>query len=151
MAVNFKDVAAGLIFIAVGAFFAVSAYAQLRVGTTFRMGPGYFPILIGLVLVGLGTAIVVRSLGHVATPFGPVPWRGIVLITLAPIVFGTTIEGLGLVPSVVLTVLVSGFASRRMGAPLAIALSVGLSVFCVLVFKLGLGLPLQMFGPWLSA
>jgi hypothetical protein len=150
MAVNSKDLASGLIFIAIGAFFAVSAFLQLRTGTTFRMGPGYFPILVGGLLTVLGAAIVVRAVGHVASPFGQVSWRSIVLITLAPVVFGATIEGLGLVLSVVVTALVAGFASRRLGLPLALALSAGLSLFCALVFKTGLGLPLPLFGPWLG-
>jgi hypothetical protein len=47
--------------------------------------------------------------------------------------------------------LISAFASRRMSVSLAIALTVGLTVFCVLVFSLGLGLPLRLFGPWLGA
>ena len=150
MTVNSKDLAAGLIFIAIGVFFGLTAFLQLRAGTTFRMGPGYFPMLIGGVLAALGAAIVVRAVGHAASPFGHVSWRGIILITLAPVVFGATIEGLGLVLAIILTVLVSGFASRRLGVALALALSVGLSVFCVLVFKLGLGLPLPMFGSWLG-
>ena len=72
------------------------------------------------------------------------------MILAAPVVFGLTVRGLGLVPALALVVLISAFASRRMSLWLAVALTVGLTVFCVLVFSLGLGLPLRLFGPWLG-
>ena len=77
------------------------------------------------------------------------PWRGIVLVLAAPVVFGLTVRGLGLVPAVMLVALISAFASQRMPVLLAFVLSVALTIFCVVVFSIGLGLPLRLFGPWL--
>ena len=48
-----------------------------------------------------------------------------------------------------LVALISAFASQRMPVLLAFVLSVALTIFCVVVFSLGLGLPLRLFGPWL--
>jgi hypothetical protein len=148
MTFNVKDIGAGLIFIAIGLLFGLGA-TGLDIGTSLRMGPGYFPLVLAGLLVALGLAIVAYGFGHTATGRLVVPWRGLVLILAAPVVFGLTVRGLGLVPAIALVVLISAFASRRMSVPLALALSLGLTVFCVLVFSLGLGLPLRLFGPWL--
>jgi Tripartite tricarboxylate transporter TctB family len=148
MTFNVKDVGAGLIFIAIGLLFGLGS-TGLEIGTSLRMGPGYFPLVLAGFLVALGLAIVAYGFGHTATGPLVVPWRGLVLILAAPVVFGLTVRGLGLAPALVLVVLISAFASRRMSVPVALALSLGLTVFCVLVFSLGLGLPLRLFGPWL--
>ena len=71
-----------------------------------------------------------------------VPWRGAFFILLAPIVFGLTVRGLGLAPAIALVVAISAFASRKATFLLAALLTIGLTLFCVLVFSYGLGLPL---------
>ena len=150
MSCNVKDLGAGVIFIAIGLLFGVGA-TNLDLGTALRMGPGYFPLILAALLVVLGLAIVVSGLGHTAPDRLAVPWRGLVLILAAPVVFGLTVRGLGLAPALALVALISAFASRRMSVPLAVGLSLGLTAFCVLVFSFGLGLPLRLFGPWLGA
>lgn len=149
MTFNVKDLGAGLIFIAIGVAFGLGA-TGLEVGTALRMGPGYFPLVLAGLLVALGLAIVVQSVGHKATEQMAVPWRGLILILAVPVVFGLTVRGLGLAPALALAVLIAAFASRRMSVPLALALSVGLTLFCILVFSVGLGLPLRLVGPWLG-
>ena len=147
---NLKDIGAGLVFIAIGAFFSIDAAMGLTIGTTLQMGPGYFPAVLGGVLAAFGAAIAVRGLGRAPSPFGAVSWRGVVLIGLAPIVFGATIRGLGLAPAIVLTTLISVFASRKVGLLKATLLTLGLLIFCVAVFHYGLGLPTPLLGPWLG-
>ena len=53
---NLKDCVAGTLFVAIGLLFAVNAWLRLSVGSALAMGPGYFPILLGLILIGLGAA-----------------------------------------------------------------------------------------------
>ncbi len=144
-----KNLAAGAIFTAIGAYFCIAAVLNLRMGTAFRMGPGYFPIIVGGLLVLFGIAVAVLG-GESGRPdVGPVAWRGFILITVAPLVFGVVVEALGLVPAMVASVFVSAFASRKMTILLAIILTAGLTTFCVLVFSVGLGLPLPLFaGPF---
>jgi hypothetical protein len=144
-----KDLGAGAIFVAFGAYFAISSVAQLRLGTAFRMGPGYFPLFVAGLLTALGLAIIVRGLSRTSSPFGSIAWRGLVLLTLAPALFALTVERLGLAISVMLTVLISAFASRQMGLVTALATAVVLTVFCVLVFSYGLGVPVPILGPWI--
>ena len=149
MNANSKDLSAGLLFVAIAALFAFQT-RDLDMGTPLRLGPGAFPLLLASVLGLLGLIIVAQSFRNPVTHEMTIPWRGIVLIVLAPVVFGLTVRGLGLIASIALVVAVSAFASRRMSARLAIALVAGLTVFCVLVFSLGLGLPLRLVGPWLG-
>ena len=150
MSCNVKDLGAGVIFVAIGLLFGVGAM-QLELGTALRMGPGYFPLILAGLLVALGLAIVAYGLSHSAPDRLTVPWRGLVLILAAPVVFGLTVRGLGLAPALALVALISAFASRRMSVALAVALSLGVTAFCVVVFSFGLGLPLRLFGPWLGA
>jgi xanthine/uracil permease len=77
-----------------------------------------------------------------------VPWRGLAFILPAPVIFGATIRGLGLVLSVAIVVLITGFASRKTSIRFALLLAIGLTVFCVALFHYGLGLPVRLFGPW---
>jgi Tripartite tricarboxylate transporter TctB family len=149
MTVNIRDIGAGLIFIAIGILFGLGALG-LELGTALRMGPGYFPLVLAGILVVLGLVVLIQGFGHPTTGRLTVPWRGLVLILAAPVVFGLTVRGLGLVPAVMLVVLIAAFASRRMSVPLALILTVTLTLFCVLVFSFGLGLPLRLFGPWLA-
>lgn len=148
--VNRQDLAAGLFFIAIGLFFGLSAWFGLQIGTAFKMGPGYFPIMLSIAMVILGALIAFQSLGKATPNIGTVPWRGALLILLCPIAFGATLHGLGLVPALALAVFTASFASQRMSLLLAVALTVGLVAFCVLVFHYGLGSPIRLFGPWLE-
>jgi hypothetical protein len=149
MKANSKDLSAGLLFMAVAGLFALGTL-ELDLGTALRLGPGAFPLLLAGALALLGAIIVVQAFRHPARHVMTLPWRGIILIVLAPILFGLTVRGLGLVASIALVVAVSAFASHRMSLKLAVILTVALTVFCVLVFKVGLGLPIRLVGPWLG-
>jgi hypothetical protein len=146
-----RDILAGAIFIALGLVFLVGALGLER-GTAFRMGPGYFPLVLAGLLVLIGAAIALRALREeeLAINMHAVPWRGLVLILGAPVLFGLTVRGLGLLPAIAIVALISSFASRRMKPVLAAGITVVLTVFCVLVFNVGLGLPIRLIGPWLS-
>jgi hypothetical protein len=145
---NRRDAALGLIFFLIGLAFAVGA-RSVDIGSAFRMGPGYFPLLLSVVLMLLGAIIIAGSFKGANEPFGPVPWRGLLLVLAAPVTFGLTVRKLGLVPAIVLTVVISVYASRRAGIRLAGAMAVGLTLFCLAVFSYGLRLPLPLFGSWL--
>ena len=146
-----RDFLAGAIFIALGIVFVIGTLGLER-GTAFKMGPGYFPLVLAGLLILIGVSIAVQAAREeaVAIQMHAVPWRGLVLILAAPVLFGLTVRGLGLLPAIVIVAAVSSFASRRMRPALAAAITVALTVFCVLVFNVGLGLPIRLIGPWLS-
>lgn len=139
---------AGTLFIAFGIFFAVQSLG-LKMGTAFRMGPGYAPLIMAGMLIVLGLVIIAQATRVKGEPFGPIAWRGMALILPAPIFFGLTVRGLGFVLAVFFTSLIASFASARMRPAMALALSAGITVFSVAVFSYALGLPFQRLGPWL--
>ena len=137
----------GLVFIGAGLFFAIQSLG-LEIGTSFRMGPGYFPLLLAGVLVLLGLVILVQSFRKEGEPIDPLAWRGMLFILPAPILFGLTVRGLGFVPALFVTAFIASFASHRMNVMWALILSLCITVFSVAVFSYGLGLPFERFGPW---
>jgi hypothetical protein len=144
-----KDVLAGFAFIAFGLAFAVGA-TSYEIGTALRMGPGYFPLVLGGLLVLLGVLIIVKGLiAGEGDEIGPVPWKAAALITGALVFFGATIRGLGVVPSVFLTALLAGLAGHRPGVVAPIVIAGGLTVTCVIVFIVALQLRLPLVGPWI--
>lgn len=148
MNLNRQDISAGLIFVGIGAFFAYHSFS-LNLGTPLRMGPGFFPLALALVLIGLGIAICVRSAVDEIEPLQFVPLRSLIPILAAPILFGITIRGLGIVPSIAMVALIASLASRRVTVLRALGITVGLTVFCALVFHYALGLPIPLFGSWI--
>jgi hypothetical protein len=169
MTVNRNDLLCGAIFVLIGAAFAANALAELPIGTAVRMGPGYFPLVLAGLLVLLGIGIAASGIGT-ATPVPAVlhppetvpaigvqaalarlgPWRGVVAILASPIIFGLGIQPLGLIPSLAAAVFVASFASRRMTPLFAVVMTAMLTLFCYLVFVIGLRLPLRLYGPWLD-
>ncbi|CAD7039338.1 tripartite tricarboxylate transporter TctB family protein [Pseudorhizobium endolithicum] len=139
----------GLLFIGLGLFFALQSLA-LELGTAFRMGPGYFPFVLACALILFGAIILIQSVRVEGEPIGHIAWRGIFFILPAPVFFGLTVRGLGFVPALFLTALIASFASGRMRPLTAVILAAGLTIFSVLVFSYGLGLPFRRFGPWLG-
>jgi hypothetical protein len=136
-------------FIGLGLFFAQQSLS-VELGTAFRMGPGYFPLVLAVILVVLGVVILVDAIRVKSEPIGHIAWRGIFFILPAPIFFGLTVRGLGFVPSIFLTGLIAGFASQKMKPLTALLLAAGLTLFAVIVFSYALGLPFRRFGPWVQ-
>jgi hypothetical protein len=147
-----KDILSGLIFIGLGAAFGYAA-SGYELGTAFRMGPGYFPLLLAGALALLGVAIVVKGVTAAAadTPIGVVPWRGAVLVLGALVYFGATVRGLGLVPALFGTAILSALASRSNPPLAALVIALALTLACVLIFHYGLGVAVPLFGPWLGS
>lgn len=150
MTFNRSDVGAGAIFIAIGLFFGLTTLFELNIGTARRMGPGFFPIMLGGILIALGLAIVVKGIGQADPERGPLPWRGLVVLLSVPVIFGMMVRPFGLAPTLLVTTFITSFASKRMSVLVAVVMSVGLTIFCVAVFNFGLGLPLRLFGSWVE-
>ncbi len=146
--INKADFTAGILFILFGAVFGLTAL-DLEMGTTLRMGPGYFPMVLAVVLTLLGIGIVISSFGSVGEAVGTYAWRGMVFILAAPVFFGLTVRGLGFVPSIFFTTLIAALAGMKMKPVYAVLLAIGVTIFTTLVFSYALGLPFRRFGPWL--
>lgn len=150
MQINYKDIAAGAIFIALGLYFAVSAWLGLRMGTGLNMGPGYFPRALGVILAGFGVIVMIQALGKPNSPIGKVSWRGVVLVTLALFYFAFSVRTLGMIPALAGCVLIAALASDRITLLRAAITSAVLTTFATLLFVYALGLPISLIGPWLG-
>lgn len=137
----------GLTFIALGSFFVYQCL-NLELGTAFRMGPGYFPLILAVILTLLGVIVLVQATRVKGEPIGPFALRGMLFILPAPVFFGLTVRGLGFVPSLFFTALIAAFASSRMKPMMALVLAVAITIFSAAVFSYALGLPFERFGPW---
>lgn len=146
---NSKDFWAGLLYV----FFGASAMLIARdynMGTAFRMGPAYFPTILGAVLAVIGAISLIRSFLASGTPIGAFALKGLLLVILAVVVFAYLVRETGLVVALPLLVIISAFASVRFRLPAAILMALGLTIFCALVFVKALGIPLPIIGPWLG-
>lgn len=134
-------------FVAVGAFAVVVAQGY-PMGSALKMGPAYFPSVLGALLALVGAVAMLRGVVRPGEAVGRFVWRDLLLIVSATVVFGVLIRGAGLVAAVAAIVLVGAYASTRFRARDALLLAAGLCALCVLLFIKALGMPLQMFGPW---
>jgi hypothetical protein len=149
---NQQDFWAGVMFTLIGGAFAVFSLSY-EVGTGARMGPGYFPLLLGILLALLGLIIGWRSFARSgsASTLAPTGWREILLILGAVALFGATLSTLGMVISIVLLILVSSFASHEFtwrGTILSILVLLVMSYF---VFVKGLELQFPVWPKFLTA
>ena len=142
---NQKDLCAGLLFVAIGSV-AVIAASHYAFGSTMRMGPGYFPVVLGGILIVLGVAIGARALwsGEVK-PLPRVPLRPILLVTLSILAFAFLLERFGLVPAIITAVVVSCLGGHEFKLREVIPLAVFLAVASVLLFYVGLGLSFTLW------
>jgi hypothetical protein len=139
-----KDFWAGVMFIA---FAAVALYVSRNysLGTAVRMGPGYFPMLLGGVLAVVGGILVVRSLVIAGDPIGHIQVLPLVVVAVAVVLFGVLLPKLGLavtLPIVIATAALASVQSRRWEV---LILALVLTTFSALVFVYGLRLPIPLW------
>jgi len=144
-----KDVLAGGTFIALGVAFAAGALTY-DIGTAVRMGPGYVPLVLGVVLAGLGVLVIVKGfIAGEGDPIGEVEWRAVILITAALLFFGITVRGLGVVGALFGASLLAALARSQTSVREALVIAVGLTALSVVIFIVALQLRLPLVGSWI--
>jgi len=144
-----KDFWSGLIYICLGSSAMIIA-RDYSMGTAVRMGPAYFPTLLGGLLIFIGTISVIRSFVVTATTIGAFAFKGIFLVIGATLLFGAIVRGAGLIVALPLLVIISAYASVHFRWRTTLIMAAGLVTFCVFVFVKGLGIPLPIIGAWLG-
>jgi hypothetical protein len=139
------DFWAGLLFIAIGAA-ALGAALDYPFGTSRSIGPGYFPRLLGGVLILLGAAIAAKGLALEPAPDEGWAIRPLILVSAAVVVFAVALRPWGLAAATLLLVAISALAEGRFQALRVAALAAALIALCAAVFIYLLGLPLSL-GP----
>ena len=146
---NSKDFWSGLIFFGVGlAFFGLGRHYPM--GTTMRMGPGYFPTVLGGLLALLGFILMARAVLRPGPSVGRLAYSKVALITFSNVLFALLLRRLGLAGALILLVVVSAYASKRFRWPVALTLAVGLAAGSSIIFVWLLGLPIPIRGTWLG-
>lgn len=146
-----RDLVGGLTIVAIGALFFLLG-RELEFGDSFKMGAGYFPTVLSILTMILGGTLTWKGYrsGPVEGAFHHIPWASVIGVIGSVVFFGLTIRGLGIAPAVAVVVFVTASASRYARWTSSLALALGMAAGCTLLFIYALGLPLPIFGPWLS-
>ena len=143
---NQKDWFAGLIFVAFGVVFAWGATAY-RMGVKSKMGPGYFPFVLGCLLAFLGLVLVVRSLAVAAEAAAVerIQFKPMTLVLGAIAAFALLLNAAGLAVALLALVVISSLAGEDFDAKESAAVAAVLIVASWLLFVRGLGLQFPMW------
>ncbi len=144
---NNKDFLAGLLFLALGVLTVFFA-RDYPMGLAARMGPGYFPTVLGGILCLFGLIVMIRGIRSGEPVQGTWGWRPLGLITLSIVTFGFAMEKLGLVPALILLFFIAALAGREFRFREVLLLSILMSAFAAAVFVYGLQLPYPLFGSY---
>ena len=142
-----EDFWAGLMFIGFGAA-AIYISRDYPLGSAMRMGPGYFPTAIGGCLILLGAVISAIALKVPGVGIGPWPWRAMVLMSTAFVLFGWGMEHIGFLPSLALLIVVSTFSTPHFRWKEMALEIVVLTAGSWAVFIYGLELPFTLWGSY---
>jgi hypothetical protein len=139
-----KDFCAGLFFMAFG-LVALWVAGGYPLGTAFNMGAGYFPTLVGGLLVIIGFVIAAGGLFGEREAGPRLKWKPLLLISLSIVLFGLLIKVIGLILTSVIMVLVSRLGGMSFQWLESLVLGVLLAAFCAMLFVYGLGLLLPLW------
>jgi hypothetical protein len=139
-----KDFYAGLLFVGFG-FAAIVLGSSYPLGTAARMGPGYFPRLLGILLIALGAALSLVALRGQGPPLPGWKWRPISIVLLSVVAFGLVLTHAGLVLSTIGLIVVASIASREFRFRESLISAVLLAALSVGVFVIGLKLQLPIW------
>jgi hypothetical protein len=145
---NNRDFWAGVMLIVTGAG-AVIIARNYAFGTTLRMGPGYFPSVLGGLLCMFGIYLVAAGLHHKEKMEGR-NWslRALVVLPIALVLFGLLMEHAGFIPALLVLIFGSALAGKEFKFVEVLLLAIGLTAFSVALFIWGLGLPYPLLVGW---
>jgi hypothetical protein len=142
-----KDFWGGLMLIAIGIATIMIARAY-PFGTSLRMGPGYFPTILGGVLILFGLYLLVAALRSGESIDSSWSLRALVVVPLSLVLFGFLMDRAGFVPALVVLIFGSAAASTEFRLIEVALLTVALSIFSVVLFVWLLGLPYPLLAGW---
>lgn len=138
-----QDVLAGVLFLLIG-MGAVAVARDYEMGTAMRMGPAYFPTVLGRILYVFGAFLLLRGIargGAVAVAWG---WKPLAFVTLSMLAFGFVITRFGLVPALVAMFFLAAAGGREFRFREVLVLAAVMTAFAVGVFVHVLKLPFQL-------
>lgn len=148
-----RDFFSGLMFLVVGLAFAWGA-TDYSMGSGARPGPGYFPMMLSVLMAIIGAIVIFTSLTievEGGDPVGDIAWRPLLVVVAAIVLFAVALPRLGLVITTPLLIIVVSFASTEFKWPGVLIASVVLDVFSWLVFVKGLNLTIPLWPAFMTA
>ena len=145
---NPKDFWAGFLFVLVG-IAALVLGSRYNLGTAARMGPGYFPRILGLLLITLGGVLAVRALRTRGAAIPAWRWRPTIVVLFSVVLFGLIVTYAGLALSTVILIIIASTASSEFRWKEALISGVLLAMLAVGVFIIGLKLQLPIWPTFL--
>ena len=139
------QIVGGLALTALGVFAAIHGQ-QYEFGELNRMGPGYFPVALGVIVAILGLFIAVPAFFRRGQPIH-VEWKTFGLVVASLVAFALTLKVLGLMLATMLAVIISSLAYKETRWKGRILIAVGVAAITYLVFILGLSMVLPVW-PW---
>ncbi len=125
-------------------WFYLHAAGSYSFGTLRRMGPGFFPAALGVLVAGFGALLALPALFRRGELPRPSP-RPLVTITAGGLAFTYLIEPFGLVPATLVLVGLAALAEPRFRPLRTAILAAALAALAMLVFSEGLGIPVPAF------
>ncbi|AOB37734.1 tripartite tricarboxylate transporter TctB family protein [Bordetella parapertussis] len=146
--VDYRDLIGGGLVTLAGAAAMYHSLTAFSVGTAARMGPGYFPALVGGLLMLCGVMILIPALLR-AGPMPVLEIRPLFWVSLSVLAFALLVLSFGLVPAIIAQSVLAGISDCKLSLRNSLLLAGGLSVGATLIFKVGLGVILPAFAwPW---
>ena len=144
-----KDFWSGLMLIAIGGG-AVFIARNYQFGSSLRMGPGYFPTILGGALVMFGAYFIIQGLRAGAEKLeGTLSLRALIILPLSLVLFGLLIDRAGFIPAMLALIIGSSTASSQFKLVEVLLFAVFMTAMCVVVFIWALGLPYELItGIW---
>lgn len=146
-----RDFWSGLMFVCVGLGFAIGA-TNYAMGSSARPGPGYFPLILSVIMAILGGVVLFKALTietEDGDPVGGLAWRPLIVIVLAIVVFGLALPRLGLLATVPLLIFIVSQAGDEFRWREVLINAVVLTAASWAIFVLGLKLTLPLY-PWFA-
>ncbi len=146
-----KDFWSAAMFVVFGVLFMAWS-TDYQFGTTQRMGPGYFPTVLGgmLVLLGILVGLPAIKAGAPETHVEKTGWRGLLVILGAVILYAILLPRLGFVAALVVLIIMSSMASDQFAWRPTLISVVVLGISSYLVFVKGLDLQFPVWPPFLT-
>ena len=144
-----KDLWAGLMYIGTGAV-GMWIAKDYPFGSALRMGPGYFPSVLGGIMVVMGIYVLALGLrkNHEKIE-GNLSLRALIVLPISMVVFGILMEEAGFIPAMAALIPVSAAAGRDFKWLEVVPLTIGLTILCAAGFIFALGLPYPLIkGMW---
>ena len=141
---NNRDFWAGVFFVLTGAA-AMIISRDYPMGSALRMGPGYFPTVLGGICVVFGLYVLIKGVINNEKVVGNWSLRALFVLPAATWIFGVMMETVGFIPALFVLMYTSSLAGREFKFLEVTIMAVVMTVVCTGVFIYGLGLPYPLF------